>query len=256
MEHREGIDYIASNDFQKSLSLETLKWDKEWLRYFSLNKDYSFYFYDMSNEDYALNYSPDQISKFSKPQMYHTKLVRNIKCHIWVTGKAVLGKSIFEIGCGPGILGRVCSRFTKDYIGLDISTFALSLARLTSPQNCQYIHYSDTEQLESLKNSVDLSVGRHFFIHHNFQESRWILSLLRYLTKKGGIISADFFSNPESLNGDRRRRCTDSINQIHPSTLYDFSDEDISNIGGEVGLELEDLDYQKDLETRFATFRV
>ena len=40
------------------------------------------------------------------------------------------------------------------------------------------------------------------------------------LIKHGGIISADFCYNPESIDGVRRRCAADSLNEDHPGSLF------------------------------------
>jgi SAM-dependent methyltransferase len=256
MATRRGLEHVLSDDFQRTAHADAQRWDKEWLRYLSLDKDYSFYFYDMSSERYALGISPNDIRAFDRAQMYSTTLYKNLSCHVWIEGTHVVGKDVLEMGCGPGILGRLVGRFARRYVGIDMSRFALSIARLTSPANCDYVHISDKDRLATLRHSVDTCVGRHFFIHHNYEDSLWILELLRDLTRPGGIISADFFSNPDSLDGDRRRRAADPLHQVHASALYEFSDADILRIAKEASLECIDIEHRPELETRFATLRV
>lgn len=251
-----GLDYVVSELFQQSLDSHSSKWDKEWLRYLSMDKDYSFYFMDMSSSNYLLDYSPKQISRFGRAQMYHTKVYKAVKCHIWVNGSEVFDKVVFEIGCGPGLLGRVLSRVSASYIGLDSSQLALNIARTTSQPICKYYQWSDTEELIGLKKSVDICVSRHFFIHHNYEDSLWLLLFLRDICKSGGIIAADFFSNPGSLDGHRRRRCTQPLNDEYPSALYDFSEADVLRLAEETALECRSINFQSELENCFVSFVV
>ena len=253
---KHGLEHVLGEDFQRELQRDAQRWDKEWLRYLSLNKDYSFYFYDMSTTNYALPYSPAQICDFDRQQMYSTKLIRDMACHVWIEGRHLVDKDVLEIGCGPGLLGRLTGRFARRYVGIDMSRFALSIARLTSPRECEYYHLSDTDALSSLRGCIDTCVGRHFFIHHNYDDALWLLEFLRDLTKPGGLISADFFSNPDSLDGDRRRRAIDPLHDRHASALYDFSDDDVRRIAADASLECLDITYRPELETRFATLQV
>lgn len=251
-----GLGYVLGDEFQSIVQRDARKWDKEWLRYLSLNKDYSFYFLDMSSDHYALSFRPEEICDFGPSQMYSTKLFKNMSCHIWVDGSDVVGKDVLEMGCGPGLLGRLVGRFARKYVGIDMSPFALSIARLTSPNTSEYIHLSDADRLRAMQDSVDTCVGRHFFIHHNYEDSGWILRFLRDLTRPGGMISADFFSNPASLDGDRRRLASDPLHETAASALYEFSDDDISRLAEETGLVCAEIEYRPELETRFATLRV
>jgi SAM-dependent methyltransferase len=251
-----GIKYVDSEEFQDKVRRDSIKWDKEWMRYFSIHKDYNFYFYDMDTDHYALSYSLRQIAKFSKKEMYSTKLFKNIASGIWVPGIEVVGKKVVEMGCGPGIFGRIAGRFADKYVGIDISQFALHIARLTSPKTCQYVHLSEVSALREIVKTMDTSVSRNFFIHHNYSDSLWILRFLRDLIKPGGIISADFYYKPELVDGDRRRSATDSLNEEHPSSLFNFTNDDILRIAADLKLECVDIDIVPELERQFATLRV
>lgn len=226
------------------------------MRYSSIHDSYQFYFYDMNSYTYALRYAADEIARFGRPHMYHTKLIKEIPSHIWVEGTAIVGSRVFELGCGLGILGRILGRLAKCYVGVDVSPFALSLAQFTSPRACQYYRLSDTGSLKALAKTVDTCVSRHFFIHHNYEDAVWILRFLRDLTKRGCIITADFFSHPESIDGVRRFHAADRMSELYASALYDFSHTDFVGIPEDIDLKLIHVDYQPELESQFATFQV
>lgn len=255
-ENEEGISYVLSDEFQRNSGSLARQWDKEWMRYFSSGKDYSFYFYDMDTSNYALAISPQKISNLGPAEFYDQTLYKEIKGRIWTGGRDLVGKDILEMGCGPGAFGKVAGRFVNSYTGIDASRFALYIADLTSPDNCHYIHLFDPSSIGSLGNKFDCSFGRHFFIHHNYSDSLWILKFLRDLTKSGGVILADFFSSPETIDGHRRIRCTDALVDEYPSALFDFSDEDIRSLSEDAGLDCVDISHVKDLERRFARFSV
>jgi SAM-dependent methyltransferase len=250
-----GIEHIQSDQFQKGAAEKTRKWDKEWMRYFSSGKDYSFYFYNMDTDNYALAVSPTKISKFSAEETFSTQFIKNIRGGVWAQGSDLVDRDILEIGCGPGIFGRISCRFAKSYTGIDISKFALSIAELTSPEKCSYIHIFDSEKISKLKKTFDFAFGRHFFIHHNYKDSVWLLRLLRDLVKDDGIIVADFFSD-EELDNDRRLSARSELNESFPSALYNFRDNDIHEIAKETGLKCEEIVYEKEQQCRFVRLRV
>lgn len=252
----DGLQYVLGAEFQEFIRGNTVRWDKEWMRYLNSAKDYSFYFYNMDTPNYALLHTKEAIAGFTEDEMYGTKLTPIIPPHVYVPGRKLVDRKVVEIGCGPGLFGRLAARFAEGYVGIDTSRFALSIAKLTSPERARYVHLSETSELKALTGWADTCVSRHFFIHQNYESSRWLLALLRDLTSGGGLISADFFSNPASLDGGRRRRATDPTNEQHPSTLYDFQDEDIRRIADESGLDCVDIIYKPELETRFGQFRV
>lgn len=252
----DGLAHVISDEFQKDAKAITERWDKEWMRYFSLGKDYSFYYYIMDTPNYALSVTPSQIAKFSPKEVYDTHFYKKVGGGVWAYGSDIVGKNVLEIGCGPGIFGRMSSRFTLGYTGIDASQFALYIARLTSPATCLYIHLYDPDALAGLAKSSDFTFGRNFFIHHNYEDSLWLLKFLRDLTKDEGIILADFFSDEDSLDGDRRIRASAELNNQHPSALYSFSDDDIYRISKDTGLVCEAIDYVPDKQYRFARLRV
>ncbi len=253
----DGLEYVLSKEFQAKVRATTKKWDHEWLRYLSMeNKSYQFYFYDLHHSKYRLERSVEEIHALSAEEFYHAGLFRRMKPHVWLPGDALVAKVILEMGCGPGMFGRLAGKFAKAYFGIDASEFALSIAKLASPKPCKYFHLSKTHKIASLKKSVDVCVSRHFFIHHNYEDFLWILKLLRDLTKPGGIIQADFYSNPEAHDGKRRLKAADALSQEHASALFDFNNEDVARIARDTGLVCQQIEYRLELETRFATFRV
>jgi SAM-dependent methyltransferase len=252
----DGLAHVLSKSFQDQAAEQTHRWDKEWMRYFSLGKDYWFYFYDMSSDTYALGIGPNTIAKMSAQEMWSTKFYKNIPGHVWASGAELVGKNILEIGCGPGVFGRISGRFAKSYTGLDVSLFALSIARLTSPKTCRYIHMYDPKGLESVAKSIDVAFGRNTFIHHNYEDARWMLRLLRDLVRDGGLIIADFFSDAKTVDGARRLTADAALSEQHPSALFSFEDADIHRIAAEVGLRCESIHHHPVASNRFARLRV
>jgi hypothetical protein len=199
----DGLAYVTSDEFHKNAEIETARWDKEWMRYFSLGKEYWFYFYDMSSTNYALTVGPAKIATFGPEEMFGTKFYKQIPGAVWANGSDLVNKHILEIGCGPGVFGRVSGRF-----------------------------------------------------HHNYDDSLWLLRLLRDLTREGGLILADFFSNAASLDGNRRVTALDSLREEHPSSLFSFTDEDVRRLAADAGLSCERIEHRAELERSFVRFRV
>ena len=143
---------MLSEEFQAKVRATTWKWDHEWLRYLSMeNKSYQFYFYDLHQSKYRLEQTTEQILGLSAEEFYHAGLFKKMRPHIWLPGSALVSKVILEMGCGPGMFGRLAGRFAKAYFGIDASKFALSIAKLTSPEQCKYIHLSKTRRIASLQ---------------------------------------------------------------------------------------------------------
>jgi SAM-dependent methyltransferase len=253
----DGLDHVLSADFQSRVAATTKRWDKEWLRYLAMpNRHYQSYFYIVRGERHRLVKSIDEIRALSAEEFYHAPLFKGLRPHIWLPGDLLVSRVVLDMGCGPGLFGRLAGQFAEAYIGIDASRFALSIAKLTSPRRCSYIHLANTQRIAALKKSVDVCVSRHFFIHHNYADSLWILKFLRDLTRSGGIIQADFYSNPEAHDGTRRLKAADALSDDRASALFDFTDEDIARIAVDSGLDCRRIEYRPELENRFATFRV
>jgi SAM-dependent methyltransferase len=254
---RPGLDHVLSTGFQDGVRATTRRWDKEWLRYFSMeNKAYYSYFRDLSHERKTLSLPPEGIRSLTAEAFYHADLFKGMKPHIWLPGDLLVSKVVLEMGCGPGYFGRLAGRFAEAYIGLDASRLAISIARLTSPKRCSYLHLGDARKLARLAKSVDVCVSRHFFIHHNYADSLWILNFLRDVTKPGGTIQADFNADPAGQDRLKHRKAADALDKRHASAVFDFSDEEIARIAAESGLDLQRIEYRPELKIRFATFRV
>lgn len=252
----DGLDYVLSDAFQQQTVGDTVRWDREWLRYLYIHDGYNFYFYDMSSATYALNSSPQTIAEFTPEQMFATSLLKTWPTNVWIPGSEVVGKRVLEMGCGPGFFGRIASRFVSSFVGIDMSALALHVARVASPANCEYLHLGDVDALRGLAKSIDTCVTRHFFIHHNYADSLWILKFLRDLTVPGGIVSADFYANRTKLGMDRRHLARDPLNPDHASALYHFEDEDIDEIAREAGLDVVSKEYSEETERFYTLFRV
>jgi len=138
------------------------KWDKEWLRYLTLDKDYSFYFWDLSSDRYILNHSKEKLRGYDREWWSTERLYKSVGAGIFVDGVDVVDKVVLEMGCGPGIFGRLATRFSQQYIGLDISQFALSIAKLTSQPSAVYIHLSEVDLLKKLEKIADTCVDATF----------------------------------------------------------------------------------------------
>lgn len=232
----------------------THKWDIEWLRYFSSGRNYSFYFLNMNTSNYALALPPSVIRRLNAEQFLSAKLYKDIRGGVYLPGSSFVGKRVLEIGCGPGIFGRMASRFTEHYTGIDTSMFALSLARLCSPPTTTtYVHLFDLPQLLPLRQSMDTCFGRHFFIHMNYVKAQQMLKLLKEFLTPGGVISADFHHDRESLEKERHFPAHQA-ESAYPSALYHYDNHDIETLATEAGLAVTSLDYQPSKSVIYATF--
>ena len=234
------------------------RWDDEWLSYWVTEKEYSYkYFINrrIIDEEQARKQRP-RLQGLSEEEFFNLDPLGYNSFAIWTKGDWVPGATIAELGCGPGVLGKTVAPFCKQYIGIDYSRLALHVAKLTSPANCRYLHLSELQELESLSGTCDLCVGRYFFIHQNWRNACWVLQLYRHLLKKGGRVSADFFTQggPDSVynNSWLVRKPEDPLNEEHPSCMFSYTDEHIQRLARECGFTLERIDHRPAYQRRFA----
>jgi SAM-dependent methyltransferase len=194
-----GLRHLMSKKFQGEVQSFAGKWDREWIRYF-YQHDNNNYFRSYATRSYPFPLATDEIAAFTAedtlrrridPEFVHTTL------QVHLPGDAIVGKEVFEMGCGVGMLGRILGHLAKSYVGFDYSPLALEIARLTSPGSCRYVYAGDTKAIGQLHNSADTCLSRHFFIHNNFDNSKWVLKMLRDIVRDGGVIHADFFNAVE-----------------------------------------------------------
>lgn len=147
---------------------------------------------------------------------------------IWADGSDIVGKKVLEIGCGPGLLGKQLAFSASSYVGIDQAPLAVDIARGVSPANCSYYYAADEKILEHA-GTVDTMVSRYFFIHQNYENAQWVLRLARVLLKKDGVVWADFFDGPTGIP------CRESSQDKHPTSGYNFTDEDLQQLAAETG---------------------
>ena len=235
-----GLDFTIGPEFQEYVTGNTVVWDREWMRYLSNGKDYSFYFRRMDEYSRPLEVSKDELRSFTFDQIYGAKIADFPPLQIYASGDQLVDRNILEIGCGPGVLGRLAVHFAKTYVGVDASKFALSIVRNDSLLRRALPTSTSLTSMgfAVLAGFADTCVSRNFFIHHNYDSARQILSLLRDLTKPGGTIAADFFCDEPTIDEERRRRSRSPRNVDHPSTLYTYSESDVRSLCADVGFEL------------------
>ena len=250
-----GLRRVLSQDFLADVREFSEKWDREWIRYFYLHDDNS-YFHSYGSSAYRLPLPPEEIATFTAhesltrridPEWMHTKL------QIFLPGDALVDKDVFEIGCGVGMLGRLLGSVARSYTGYDYSPLALQIARLTSPARCRYIHAGETQRVAQLYNSADTCFGRHFFIHNNFENAMWVLRMLRDVVRDDGRIQADFF-NADGPS-DRIFPSKSSLVPGIASCGFFYTDDEIYELAEVCDLEVEAIHRVESPPRVFTDFR-
>ena len=107
---------------------------------------------------------------------------------------------------------------------------ALQLAKLVSPENCNYFHLTDHAEQKNYYGKVKSIVSRHFWIHQNFELAKLNLEFLAPFLVPKGQIYADFFL-PSS--NDRKNPFFPPEQKLmlkYPSALFSFTLSDIEKL--------------------------
>jgi len=236
----------------------TDRWDQEWLMY--LQRSYApRYFESFRNSrqvaERALKAKP-QLKSASPGAIFHHRPVEgHDRLALHLPGEHLIDQKVVEIGCGTGYCGKFLGYYCVKYLGIDHSSLALHIARLVSPPNCEYVHSADRHMLERHRGNWDSAFGRYFFIHQNFESAVWVLKLLSYLLKSGGLISADFYNaNPSKKQGVVHHSWME-LDPNLPSCTFQYDIADIETLAVAVGLQIKSLKEDPDMQRRFVIFR-
>lgn len=230
---------------------QTRRWDREWLHYFCTEDP----------KQHMLTHDklgpPTSLAGKSASEVHQTRLFAELcPLAVWVPGDLLhSSRSVLEIGCGCGFFGKQMGKIGKRYLGLDQSQFALSIARLTSPSECSYAHLSDSEAIGSWAGSMDLMVGRFFFIHQNYASDLWVLRLASILLRKGGVVVADFWLSNPAIEHGIVHPANHDLDPLYPSCAFAFTVEQIHRLANETGFSVEDIADQPSLQRRFVQLR-
>lgn len=161
---------------------------------------------------------------------------------VWATGKDLLDRDVLEFGCGCGFFGKQVGRVARSYTGVDVSALALHIAKLVSPGNCRYLHVTGADALAP--GSIDIVVGRHFFIHQPWPLAESILRQAHAALRPGGSVRADFWlsvkGRPEGTVIDAAKTRTGAPGADRPaSAAYRYTEGEIGELAAAVGLRVD-----------------
>jgi 2-polyprenyl-3-methyl-5-hydroxy-6-metoxy-1,4-benzoquinol methylase len=232
----------------------TDRWDREWLAYFLTEDPRPFL---LSHQALEII---DEVKGKKPAEVYHTRLVgtRDVNpfpalC-VWIDGDHIVGKHVLEIGCGPGLLGKQVGKIAASYVGVDYSRLALHIARLTSPQYCSYYHLSELDQIIIHTGTIDTIVGRFFFIHQNYRNLLWILTLASTLLKPDGVISADFYMRNPAVPQGIIYPAHHDLDERYPSCTFEYTKLEIEQAADATGFKVANIVDNVDLQRRFTLF--
>ena len=218
-------------------SSETKRWDREWIEYFNTEDPKPFL---ADHRRLEINRKTvKELPTMLDKETIQTSIFNGLPAlAIWCNGSDLVGKKVLEIGCGPGFLGKQLGLVCESYLGIDYSQLALSIARLVSSENCNYVHISDTQSILEHANSMDTMLGRFFFIHQNFDNAAWVLGLANILLKSGGIVNADFYqANPHIPQGvvfPSKK----PLSSQYPSCAFEYTESEVQELADQTGFKI------------------
>lgn len=235
-------------------ALETRRWDREWVHYLNLHGTAG-YLLDHARMT-PLSESMQGLSQLGDEDMLSAQLFQEMTpLQIWAPGAELVNRTVLEIGCGPGYLGKQLGYVADAYLGLDYSQLALSIARAVSPERCTYLHLSQTRDILRYRGRIDAMVGRYFFIHQNFDNALWLLQLARLLLRPGGHVHADFYQHDPGVEQGVIFPARSPLSQEHPSCGFDYTEADVRELAERSGLTIVKMQRHLAMQRLFVRYR-
>jgi len=234
-------------------SEDTERWDREWITYFNTEDPRNFLvdYQRLTKNQQTI----DNFNKLSEEEVLDICVCQDLPpLRIWIPGSDLVNKRVLEIGCGPGFLGKQMGFVAKNYLGIDYSKLAISIARLVSPSNCNYLHISDRKGIVNYANSMDTMVGRFFFIHQNFTNSAWVLKLAHLLLKPGGVVSADFYQANPDIEQGVVFPAKHALSQQYPSCAFEYSESEVQELATQCGFKIANIHRHLEMQRMFVRF--
>jgi SAM-dependent methyltransferase len=208
----------------------TERWDREWVNYF-LDEDIGPFLMPHTSLSLAAD-----VRGQSARAVHGLHLTRELPpLAIYMAGDQLLGRRVFEVGCGPGLLCKQLGLIAEKVVGIDYSRFALRIARYVSPPTCSYFHSSQDKELEQIYGTFDSMVCRFFFIHQNYRNSLKLLGLARRLLKPGGVVGADFSLSAPNQRPGILLRAKSRLSKRYPSCAFIYTMKEIEELAATTG---------------------
>jgi SAM-dependent methyltransferase len=204
------------------------RWDREWANYLVTEHRHQLLPYSAYPDKPAL---PETCTQLMDIRLGSGQLPLSLYCR----GSDLLDRSVMEMGCGCGNLGKLLGRYARRYLGVDCSRLALGIARLVSPDNCVYVHVNEHEELRRSFGRMDTIVSRFFWIHQNRESAERLLPFLESFLRPGGRLYMDFFCPAPARAADGFTNTwltftADDPLSNEPSAMYSYTLEDVERL--------------------------
>nr|WP_165123097.1 class I SAM-dependent methyltransferase [Bradyrhizobium sp. 6(2017)]QIG91094.1 class I SAM-dependent methyltransferase [Bradyrhizobium sp. 6(2017)] len=247
-----------SDDLQGTIPLVDAsvvdRWDKEWMHYLSTESKWPHLI-----QSSKLRVQTD-VRHLERAEIFATSLTMTADAipmaplRIWATGSELVQRSVAEIGCGAGFLGKQIGLIATRYLGIDVSQLALAIARGNSGPNCSYLHIGERTLIAQEFGKYDTVLGREFFIHQNFPNAMQVLRLAKELLVGGGRICADFYLPNPNIEQGVVHPARAELDSNYASCAFAFSTGEVQELAQNVGLNLLSLADDLGEQRRFVVF--
>ncbi|WP_429817667.1 methyltransferase domain-containing protein [Ensifer sp. B1-9] len=247
---------VETRKFRNDAIRMATKWDREWCEYFQEPYAHKFFIH-MRGGDRNLWIDRDELRRYSPRDFYFASAFGEYAFETWTAGADIVDKHILEVGCGPGAFGKAAAKIASFYTGIDYSPLALHVAKIVSPDNTAYLQLTNIDGIRKLESSIDTVVSRHFFIHQNAENVRWLLQLFYFALNANGKAVLDFWLHPPEDNSHRAtiRDGMGEISEEQASCVYYFSAESIASLVAEAGFEIVADDVVHEVDRRFVSIQ-
>lgn len=237
------------------------RWDREWINYFRRAPEY---FEDYSSPNAESDRRAELVRRAAMDANGDTSALideRNPVWKLWAIGclpAEIVDRSVADLGCGAGGIGRTLGYVVQRYVGVDYSPLALRVASLVSPPQCTFVVRTDPGALDQFAGSIDTAFSRSVFIHQNYPQAVDLASLAAGLLKPGGLLAVDFHRPEVDENGaftKPPRPARGELERDAPSVGFYFTDAEIAEVGTAAGLTLESITDVPERNWRIARFR-
>ena len=215
------------------------QWDKLWVGYFRREP-----------QQLALQ---DEVSRKELP-VDRDGMIDDDALFISCDPAAIRGMKVLEVGCGAGFLAKLIAKHTKQYVGIDWSGLALTVARHTCPTRTTWIHPTDERALRRMAGEIDSVVARHFMIHQNWERTTRLLAFERAMLRSGGRIYADLWHDNPAIHDGHGVFEAKTREKTPPNAVYRYTEHEIETLATESRLQVADVYERPDKLRKFVTF--
>ena len=138
---------------------------------------------------------------------------------------------LMEFGCGAGFKAQAVLNFAETYVGIDISSFSIALARYRFSRwgQAHFFHtVYDRKFILQLADRVDGIFGANFFYHQPLERLEPMIGLAANLLREGGWLLIDLL--PEKGVANRPSAAPDDWTPGEAWTGFSVQYEQIENI--------------------------